>query len=568
MKRLKLICELFYLTKGYRIQYFFCFILVIVSGLMRTTVPFFVLKVFDEAVTKSRYDILFFYTILIIIVTAVESVCVIIYQRITSKFNRALIIKLRLLCYEHINKLSGKYMSNYSSGDLYTTMYRDIEEIPSILTSAFFNCISNIITVLGVFFFLITLQCDLLLILVAFQIALYLVQKYYNKKIEQVTIATRDSVGKLNSSAQEMIGNLFSFAEGGLKDFFLKKHNKLEAEYAKDNIKGGYIITLNYCIINLINALSVAVLLCYGGYKVIIGCLSYGGLVTFNLYSQRFISPISQIIQFNNDLTTCSISWGKIQKLLNTKIDVESGMQIRDIKGNIRFNDITFFYEDKKPVLHNISMEFQKGKIYAIVGSSGAGKTTLMHLLFRLWDCVKGSITVDGVDIRNMDINCLRGQISIVSQNIFLLNDTIYNNIALGNGITDKELQDILKQAGLQEFISKLPNKLDTVVGENGIKLSGGEKQRISIARALFKKTPIIIFDEATSMLDNETEEKIISILLESFKNATIILIAHRLSTVKSANTIYVLNDGTIAERGNHDQLLRQKGVYYNLYNI
>ena len=568
MKRLKLICELFYLTKGYRIQYFFCFILVIVSGLMRTTVPFFVLKVFDEAVTKSRYDILFFYTILIIIVTAVESVCVIIYQRITSKFNRALIIKLRLLCYEHINKLSGKYMSNYSSGDLYTTMYRDIEEIPSILTSAFFNCISNIITVLGVFFFLITLQCDLLLILVAFQIALYLVQKYYNKKIEQVTIATRDSVGKLNSSAQEMIGNLFSFAEGGLKDFFLKKHNKLEAEYAKDNIKGGYIITLNYCIINLINALSVAVLLCYGGYKVIIGCLSYGGLVTFNLYSQRFISPISQIIQFNNDLTTCSISWGKIQKLLNTKIDVESGMQIRDIKGNIRFNDITFFYEDKKPVLHNLSMEFQKGKVYAIVGSSGAGKTTLMHLLFRLWDCVKGSITVDGVDIRNMDINCLRGQISIVSQNIFLLNDTIYNNIALGNGITDKELQDILKQAGLQEFISKLPNKLDTVVGENGIKLSGGEKQRISIARALFKKTPIIIFDEATSMLDNETEEKIISILLESFKNATIILIAHRLSTVKSANTIYVLNDGTIAERGNHDQLLRQKGVYYNLYNI
>ena len=129
-------------------------------------------------------------------------------------------------------------------------------------------------------------------------------------------------------------------------------------------------------------------------------------------------------------------------------------------------------------------------------------------------------------------------------------------------------MQDILKQAGLQEFISKLPNKLDTVVGENGIKLSGGEKQRISIARALFKKTPIIIFDEATSMLDNETEEKIISILLESFKNATIILIAHRLSTVKSANTIYVLNDGTIAERGNHDQLLRQKGVYYNLYNI
>lgn len=191
-----------------------------------------------------------------------------------------------------------------------------------------------------------------------------------------------------------------------------------------------------------------------------------------------------------------------------------------------------------------------------------------MHLLFRLWDCISGSITVDGIDIKDFDIDCLRGQISIVSQNIFLLNDTIYNNIVLGKEITDEELQHILVQAGLHEFINTLPNKLETVVGENGIKLSGGEKQRISIARALLKKNPILIFDEATSMLDNETEEKIISILLDSFKDTTIILIAHRLSTVKNANTIYVLNNGTIMEHGNHDQLLEQKGIYYHLYNI
>lgn len=191
-----------------------------------------------------------------------------------------------------------------------------------------------------------------------------------------------------------------------------------------------------------------------------------------------------------------------------------------------------------------------------------------LHLLFRLWDCISGSITVDGIDIKDFDIDCLRGQISIVSQNIFLLNDTIYNNIVLGKEITDEELQHILVQAGLHEFINTLPNKLETVVGENGIKLSGGEKQRISIARALLKKNPILIFDEATSMLDNETEEKIISILLDSFKDTTIILIAHRLSTVKNANTIYVLNNGTIMEHGNHDQLLEQKGIYYHLYNI
>lgn len=427
---------------------------------------------------------------------------------------------------------------------------------------------SNLITVIGLAFFLITLQFDLLLILIAFQIILYLAQRFYNKKIEQVTISIRNAIGKLNSSAQEMIGNLFSFSEGGLKDFFQKKHNKLETDYAKANIKGGYTIALNHSVLNFINAVTVAVLLGYGGYKVIIGSLSYGGLVTFNLYSQRFMAPILQLVQFNNDLTTCNIAWNRLNNLLNTKIDVKNGTQTKAIQGNIKFEDVTFYYEEKKPVLHDVFMEFKKGEIYAIVGPSGAGKTTLMHLLFRLWDCISGSITVDGIDIKDFDIDCLRGQISIVSQNIFLLNDTIYNNIVLGKEIADEELQHILVQAGLHEFINTLPNKLETVVGENGIKLSGGEKQRISIARALLKKNPILIFDEATSMLDNETEEKIISILLDSFKDTTIILIAHRLSTVKNANTIYVLNNGTIMEHGSHDQLLEQKGIYYHLYNI
>lgn len=280
------------------------------------------------------------------------------------------------------------------------------------------------------------------------------------------------------------------------------------------------------------------------------------------------MAPILQLVQFNNDLTTCNIAWNRLNNLLNTKIDVKNGTQTKAIQGNIKFEDVTFYYEEKKPVLHDVFMEFKKGEIYAIVGPSGAGKTTLMHLLFRLWDCISGSITVDGIDIKDFDIDCLRGQISIVSQNIFLLNDTIYNNIVLGKEIADEELQHILVQAGLHEFINTLPNKLETVVGENGIKLSGGEKQRISIARALLKKNPILIFDEATSMLDNETEEKIISILLDSFKDTTIILIAHRLSTVKNANTIYVLNNGTIMEHGSHDQLLEQKGIYYHLYNI
>lgn len=568
MEKIKLIFELFHLTKGHRKLYVFSFFLVVLSSIMRILSPFLVLQVFDNAITDLKIDKLFFYTSLIVITTVISSVSEITYQRSISKFNRDLIIKLRSKCYNHIEKLSGDFMSNYNSGDLFTTMYRDIEEIPSILTTSLFNFISNLITVIGLIFFLITLQFDLLLILLAFQVILYFVQRHYNKKLAQVTQQIRHSIGSLNSSAQEMIGNLFAFTEGGLKTFFKKKHNDLEIDYAKVNIKGAYTVTLNHSVLCFINSLTIAVLLCYGGYKVILGTLSYGGLFTFNLYSQRFMAPILQLVDFNNNLTICSIAWNRLQKLLNTEITVENGIEIKTVQGNISFDNVSFFYEDKKPVLHDVTMEFKRGQIHALVGPSGVGKTTLMHLLFRLWDCKSGAITIDGTNIKDFDINCLHSQISIVSQNIFLLNDSIYNNIVLGNNVTDSELEHILIQADILEFINSLPDKLDTVAGENGIKLSGGEKQRISIARALLNKSPILIFDEATSMLDNETEDKIITILLNSFKDTTIVLIAHRLSTVRNANIVYVLNNGTVVESGSHEQLLDQKGVYYNLYNI
>lgn len=314
--------------------------------------------------------------------------------------------------------------------------------------------------------------------------------------------------------------------------------------------------------------MTVATILCYGGYKVILGSLSYGGLVTFNLYSQRLIGPILEIVHFNNNLTSCSIAWERLQKLMSTPITVITGKQTALLQGNIKFDHVFFNYDSSKPVLRDISLSFEKGGVYAIVGPSGVGKTTLIHLLFRLWDCNSGKIIIDNLNIKELDITCLRSQISIVSQNIFLLNDSIYSNIVLENKVTESELRDVLNKSDILDFINSLPQKLHTIVGENGIKLSGGEKQRISIARAMVKKNPILIFDEATSMLDNETEDKIISILLNSFKDTTIILIAHRLSTVKNADEIYVLNNGMVVERGNHYQLLKDRGFYYNLYNV
>lgn len=449
------------------------------------------------------------------------------------------------------------------------TLNYSIENIQTVLTNSFFSFLSNLVTAVGLLIFLVWLQAHLLLILSSSQIILFIVQKKFNNKIQIASENTRDAMGILNSSAQEIIANLFSFVENGLKGFFFKNYVKLEDNYVKNSIHTSFILAFNRAILNFLNSLTVATILGYGGYKVITGSLSLGGLVSFNLYSQRFIGPITQLAQYNTEIVTSMISWKRITSLLKTPISVNSGDEEINIFGDIEFENVRFSYDKENKVFNNLNLKFEKGKVHAIVGPSGVGKTTLIHLLLRLWDVDGGNIYLKGHDIKKINIENLRDQISLVSQNIFLLNDNIYNNIVLDNKEVSREkLDEVLRQADIYDFIDSLPNKLNTMIGENGIKVSGGEKQRISIARALLKNSSILIFDEATSMLDNETEENIISQLLSVFKNKTIILIAHRLSTVKNADIIYVLRDGQVIERGNHNELIEEEGFYYNLCNI
>lgn len=569
VENFKSIKEMFHIVNGFKKHYIIGFTLTVVSSVSNIIVPFIVLKIFDVAITNMDIYALIYYTAMIIVVTIIGAVASMLFQYINSRMNRSFVMKLRMECLQHIHKLSGDYYTNYNSGDLYTILFSDIENIQSVLTNSFFSFLSNLVTAIGLLLFLVWLQADLLLILLMSQVSLFLIQKKFNDKIQMASENTRNAIGLLNSSAQEMISNLFSFTENGLKKYFFKNYVNLENDYAKNSIHTSFILSFNRAVLNLLNSLTVAAILGYGGYKVILGSLSLGGLVSFNLYSQRFIGPITQLAQFNTEIVTSMISWKRITNLLNTPVTVNSGQEEIDIFGDIEFEDITFSYDKETKVFSNLNLKFEKGKVHALVGPSGVGKTTLIHLLFRLWNVNNGKIYLKGHDLETINIENLRDQISIVSQNIFLLNDNIYNNIVLDNKSVSKEkLDKILRQADIYNFINSLPGKLNTMIGENGIKISGGEKQRISIARALLKNSSILIFDEATSMLDNETEDNITSQLISVFKDKTIILIAHRLSTVKNADIIYVLKDGQVIEKGNHDHLLEEKGFYYNLYNI
>ncbi|WP_017209914.1 ABC transporter ATP-binding protein [Clostridium beijerinckii] len=569
IKNLKLLIEMFNIINGFKKHYVFGFILTVISSASNIIIPFIVLKIFDVAITNMNIYELVYYTAMIILVTIIGAVASMLFQYINSRMNRNFVMKLRMDCLKHINKLSGDYYTNYNSGDLYTILFSDIENIQTVLTNSFFSFLSNLVTAVGLLIFLVWLQADLLLILFSSQVILFIVQKKFNNEIQITSENTRDAMGTLNSSAQEMITNLFSFIENGLKGFFFKNYFKLEDNYAKNSIHTSFILAFNRAVLNFLNSLTVATILGYGGYKVIAGSLSLGGLVSFNLYSQRFIGPITQLAQYNTEIVTSMISWKRIKGLLDKPVSVKSGNEEIDIFGDIEFQNVKFSYDKENKVFDNLNLKLEKGKVHAIVGPSGVGKTTLIHLLLRLWDVNSGNIYLKGHDIKKINIKNLRDQISLVSQNIFLLNDNIYNNIVLDNKEISKEkLDEVLRQADIYDFINSLPDKLNTMIGENGIKVSGGEKQRISIARALLKNSSILIFDEATSMLDNETEEIIISQLLSVFKNKTIILIAHRLSTVKNADIIYVLREGKVIERGNHKELIEEEGFYYNLCNV
>ncbi|MCU9808435.1 ABC transporter ATP-binding protein/permease [Paraclostridium sp. AKS46] len=331
------------------------------------------------------------------------------------------------------------------------------------------------------------------------------------------------------------------------------------------------IISSNISISRILSSLITISIYCYGGLKIIKGNMSIGELIAFQQYTGMLIGPCISIIRSNTRIQQSLVSINRIFGVLDEPIIINQdnkGSRIKDnFEGDIIFDEVDFSYSEDK-TLDNMNIRFEKGKMTALVGSSGCGKSTIVNLLFRLWDIDNGKITIDNVDIKDYNLKSLRQNISIVTQDLLLFDDSILNNLTLGNKNISKEYaEEICEKVGICEFINNLPKGFETIVGEKGVKLSGGQKQRIAIARTLIAKSSIIIFDEATSALDNVSQKIILENIRELLKNKTVIVIAHRLSTIMDADKIYVLNKGQVVESGSHEELLIKKGVYYNLSN-
>lgn len=310
------------------------------------------------------------------------------------------------------------------------------------------------------------------------------------------------------------------------------------------------------------------IILYYVGNKILNGSMTLGEMAQFSSYTAMIYGPLRMIAQIPRHVMTFMTSSAKIFEILDEEIDVSDADEAKkfNIVGDIDINDVSFGYDSGKEVLHKIDVHIKKGEFIGIVGASGVGKSTLINLIMRMYDVDEGSITIDGVDIRNISQESLRSQMGVVLQETFLFSGTIYQNIAYAKaGATRDEVIRVSKLAGCHRFIMRLPDGYNTKVGERGNTLSGGEKQRIAIARALLHNPRILILDEATASLDTETEKQIQDALMELSKERTTIAIAHRLSTLRNANRLVVLDKGRVAEIGTHDELMEKEGIYYGL---
>lgn len=483
-----------------------------------------------------------------------------------------LVADMRVRVYDHLQKLSLRFYQDKQTGQLMSRTTNDTATFEMLIAHVVPDLFANALVIIGVAVVLFSTNVQLaLLTLIPIPFLLF-GSWIFAKKVRPNFRAAQGNLAELNATLQDNIS--------GMKE--IQVFNQQRKEKDRVRVKAGsYAHAILHALklsaifhptVEAVSSMGTVIVVLFGGLLALDGKLSVADIVGFMLYLNLFYQPISTLARVTEDLQQAMAGADRVFEVLDTEPDIKDrpdAVDITECKGEIVFDDVSFSYVDNVPVLQNISFRAEPGKMVALVGPTGVGKTTIISLIARFYDPDSGSIRLDGRELREITLSSLRNQISIVLQDIFLFNGTVAENIAYGS--KDADMEEIIraaKTARAHEFIMEMPEGYDTVIGERGLKLSGGQKQRLSIARAVLRNTPILILDEATAAVDVETEAKIQQAIQELTENRTIIVVAHRLSTVKKADTILVIEDGKIVESGNHSELYSYNGVYRHLCDI
>lgn len=479
---------------------------------------------------------------------------------------------MRRQLFNHFQKQSFSFFDNMKTGHVMSRITNDLFDIGEFAHHGPEDFFIAIMTFIGTFAIMFTVNPTLALIVLVMVPFLIWLITYSNKKMNGAWKEMYGKIADVNSRVEDSISGIRVVKSFTNEEFEMERFGKQNGFFRKAKLYAYKIMAGTHSSIYMMTRLLTLVVLIVGAWLSFNGQLSYGEFVSFVLYTNVLIKPIDKISALLELYPKGMAGFKRFTEMLDVEPNVADrpdAVEVKELKGDIAFNQVSFAYENNKPVMKDISFTVKAGETVALVGPSGAGKTTISGLIPRFYDVSKGSITIDGLDVRNMTQQSLRKQIGIVQQDVFLFSGTVRENIAYGD--LDASFEDIQKaaeKAHLKEFIENLSDGYETEIGERGLKLSGGQKQRLAIARMFLKNPPILILDEATSALDTETEKIIQQSLNELAQNRTTIVIAHRLSTVRDAHKVLVVTPNGIEESGTYDELVKANGIFSKLHHI
>ncbi|WP_417289804.1 ABC transporter ATP-binding protein [Corallibacter sp.] len=559
--------------KPYKGVFFGVLIAVILLAIFTAAIPFITQQAIDQNIAQQKEQDFLYYIIAMLVLLLFQTVCQLLFIYYAGWLGQSVVKDVRVKLFNHILGFKMKYYDNSSVGVLITRAVTDMERIADIFGEGLFMIFRDLLTMLVVSSVMVYMNWKLsFIVFLMLPLVLYatrLFQKYMKRAFEEV----RTEVSNLNSFVQERLTGMKILQLFTREDTEYKKFKEINERHKKGWLKTVWYNSIFFPIAELSSSITIGLIAWYGGLNAVMNnTASLGDLTAFIMMIPMLFRPLRQIADKFNTFQMGMVAANRVFKVLDTtsQIDNSGTEEATNFKGDIAFEKVHFSYVDNEEVLKGISLNVNAGQTVAIVGATGAGKSTIINLLNRFYDINSGVIKVDGINIKTLTLQSLRKQIAVVLQDVFLFADTILNNITLNDtNITQSQVEQAAKDIGIHEFIMSLPNGYQYNVKERGVMLSSGQRQLISFLRAYVTNPSILVLDEATSSIDSHSEQLIQTATDKITQNRTSIIIAHRLATIKKADTIIVMDAGEIVEQGTHEELLaKQSGYYKNLYEV